>query len=250
MSHDREPHGSRAFVGSNGASSRCYVAVLFLLTTVADAGVVKPDQGTRPRLQGSFSQSVVASSNAVMQHPPQHHSPGTRGQYSSAPSGSNSGSNKGGTACQCVCGDRVVWHREVFEGDVVALKEHECEHEICPRVTVPGLKVRAQCTYVEDISELTAGTVCNCQCGDRIVWRNRAFYGDVRDKMERECLKKICPRVNPIPGYRFYAHCIFDRHLFAAPVHQPPKAFATRSALTVSLAIGVASFLAWAGLLF
>jgi len=228
--------------GANGAGSRSLVAAFFLLTTLANAGVVMPDQGNRLRVGSFVSREVTA---AVQPRDPQGVAQ-TDGRYSSGP---GKGGDKGGTACQCVCGDRIVWHREVFQGDVVAMKEHECKHEICPRVTVPGLKVRAQCTYVEDISELTAGTVCNCQCGDRIVWRNRAFYGDVREKMERECLKKLCPRINPIPGYKFYAHCIFDRHLFAAPVNQP-KALATRNAFTVGMAIGVASFLAWAGLLF
>merc|ERR1719460_3305576 len=75
-------------------------------------------------------------------------------------------SDNGGTACQCICGDRVVWNREVFAGDVVVQKEHECEHEVCPRLTVPGLKVQSKCTYYKDMKELTAGTLCNCQCGD------------------------------------------------------------------------------------
>jgi len=140
------------------------------------------------------------------------------------------GADHGGTACQCVCGDRIVWHRKVFSGNMVKEKEYECSHKICPAITVPGLKVKAQCTFVKHMSELTAGTLCDCQCGDKIVWRNRGFYGDVGDKMEKQCLKKICPRVNPVPGYRFTANCRFDKHLFAEPVEEPRSTVSTVSA--------------------
>lgn len=122
---------------------------------------------------------------------------------------------QGGTACRCICGDRIVWQREVFDGHVKAEKEKECEHEICPRHQIPGLEVQAQCTEVNDIKELTAGTVCQCRCGDKIAWRNRGFYGDVKEEKEAECLKSICPRVNPVPGIRFEAQCIYDEDLFA-----------------------------------
>eukprot|EP00405_Crypthecodinium_cohnii_P011269 CAMPEP_0206436502 /NCGR_PEP_ID=MMETSP0324_2-20121206/10515_1 /ASSEMBLY_ACC=CAM_ASM_000836 /TAXON_ID=2866 /ORGANISM="Crypthecodinium cohnii, Strain Seligo" /LENGTH=181 /DNA_ID=CAMNT_0053903667 /DNA_START=201 /DNA_END=747 /DNA_ORIENTATION=+ len=91
---------------------------------------------------------------------------------------------KGGTTCECICGDRLVWHRLIFAGDVKSEKERECEHEICPQVIIPGLQVHAECHYVEDISELTAGTLCQCQCGVKTAWRDRAFYGDVRKEKE------------------------------------------------------------------
>lgn len=252
MSHGRDR--SRALVGSNAACSRSVFVSLLLLVTLAEVGAGRPEDTTRPlahrlgrpttisRKKPSLGQVAVIQPRAQ-----QGPATGPPGGYATGSSGA--GGDKGGTACQCVCGDRVVWHREVFQGNVVREKEHECEHQICPRVTVPGLRVKAQCTYVEDIAELTAGTVCNCQCGDRIVWRNRAFYGDVREKMERECLKKICPRVNPVPGYRFYSHCIFDKHLFAAPVQQP-KALAARGVVSVGALIMAWSSLAWAGLLF
>lgn len=165
-----------------------------------------------------------------------------------APSSTASTTDKGGTACRCVCGDRIMWNREVFAGNVVSQKEHECEHQVCPQATVPGLKVQSKCTYVKDMAELTAGTMCNCQCGDRIAWQRRVFYGDVREEMEKECLTKICPRVNPVPGYRFTAQCNFDRRLFAQPVQQP-KARAARSAILGTTAVLTAvSALAAAGL--
>eukprot|EP00419_Tripos_fusus_P027286 CAMPEP_0172725326 /NCGR_PEP_ID=MMETSP1074-20121228/88131_1 /TAXON_ID=2916 /ORGANISM="Ceratium fusus, Strain PA161109" /LENGTH=250 /DNA_ID=CAMNT_0013552065 /DNA_START=154 /DNA_END=902 /DNA_ORIENTATION=- len=119
-----------------------------------------------------------------------------------------------GTACTCVCGNRVVWRRELFAGNVKGVKEHECEHDICPYVNIPGLRVTAECTYVKDIRELTAGTVCVCQCGDKAAWHNRGFYGNVVEEKERECLQDVCPRLNPVPGYRFEADCRFDPNLF------------------------------------
>jgi len=130
-----------------------------------------------------------------------------------------------GTACTCVCGNRVVWRRELFAGNVKDFKEHECEHDICPYVNIPGLRVIAECTYVKDIRQLTAGTICICQCGDKAAWHNRGFYGNVVEQKERECLQEVCPRVNPVPGYRFTADCRFDPNLFrmhpARPTHAP-----------------------------
>lgn len=119
-----------------------------------------------------------------------------------------------GTTCQCVCGDRVIWRRMLFQGDVVKQKEFECEYDICPNAAVPGLKVHAKCDLVEDIRTLSAGTVCFCQCGERRVWRNAAFRGDVEEKMEHRCLEEICPRVQPIPGYKFESECRYDEYLF------------------------------------
>merc|ERR1719273_2058308 len=75
--------------------------------------------------------------------------------------------NIAGTACECVCGGRVVWKRALFAGNVKETKEHECEHDICPYVNIPGLHVVAQCTFVKDVRDLTAGTLCLCQCGDK-----------------------------------------------------------------------------------
>jgi len=140
--------------------------------------------------------------------------------------GSTTTQDRGGTACHCICGDRIVWHREIFAGNVVEEREHECEHEVCPMVSIPGLRVTAECTYVEDMEELTAGTICHCQCGDRAAWRNRGFYGNVVEEKERECLEELCPMVNPIPGLRFEADCRYDPKLFAhhgyrRPMHRP-----------------------------
>uniref|UniRef100_A0A7S2BP35 Uncharacterized protein n=1 Tax=Alexandrium andersonii TaxID=327968 RepID=A0A7S2BP35_9DINO len=128
----------------------------------------------------------------------------------------------GGTACQCICGDRIVWHRELFEGDVKESKERECEHDICPYVSIPGLQVTSECTYVEDIRELTAGTVCFCQCGDKAAWVNRGFYGNVTGEKERECIEDVCPRVNPLPGLIHRAECRFNPELFRLHRKLPP----------------------------
>lgn len=124
---------------------------------------------------------------------------------------------QGGTACECICGSRVVWHRLVFAGNVEKEREWECEHEVCPDIMIPGLRVRAECTYVEDLSELAAGTLCQCQCGDKAAWRNQGFYGNVSEEKERECIEELCPQLNPLPGVRFEADCYFDPHLFSFP---------------------------------
>lgn len=163
-----------------------------------------------------------------------------------------------GTTCQCVCGDRVIWRRMLFQGNVVEQKEFECEYDICPNAAVPGLKVHAKCDLVEDIRTLSAGTVCYCQCGERRVWRNAAFRGDVEDKMEHRCLEEICPRVQPIPGYRFEAQCRYDEYLFVnrdvgsmygpRPVQQRPveqqhsgACSALPSAVFATLLVGVSA---------
>jgi len=139
--------------------------------------------------------------------------------------GSESGSSedrlRGGTACHCTCGHTVVWQREIFEGNVVNQKEHECEEVVCPAVSIPGLVANAECSYVEDIQELTAGTVCRCLCGDQVTWRDRAFYGDVVEKRELECLEEVCPVTNPLPGLRFEAHCRFVPTLFQVRGRRP-----------------------------
>lgn len=153
-----------------------------------------------------------------------------RSPSASAAAGSLLRAHRGndGTACQCICGDRVVWHRLVFKGNVKAQKEHECEHEVCPHIIIPGLQVVSECTYVADLRELMAGTLCQCQCGDKAAWRNRAFYGNVTEERERYCLEDLCPRISPVPGLRFEARCVFDQQLFQEPrVHttlRPPLA--------------------------
>lgn len=127
----------------------------------------------------------------------------------------------GGTACQCICGDRVVWHRAVFPGNVKKEKELECENEVCPNILIPGLKVYAECVYVEDMEKLTAGSLCHCQCGEQTVWHNRAFYGDVVKEKEEYCLKELCPQVNPIPGLRYEAKCVYHPELFKEKEPEP-----------------------------
>mmetsp|Transcript_122169 Transcript_122169/g.390746 ORF Transcript_122169/g.390746 Transcript_122169/m.390746 type:complete len:135 (-) Transcript_122169:135-539(-) len=72
-----------------------------------------------------------------------------------------------------------------------------------------------------DLTDLTAGTLCDCQCGDKTAWRDRAFYGDVRKEKEKYCLEELCPLVSPIPGLRFEASCSFDRQLYALPRPRP-----------------------------
>jgi len=153
---------------------------------------------------------------------------------------------KGGTACQCVCGDRVVWNREVFKGNVVKEKEHECEHEVCPMVNVPGLKVTTECNYVEDITELTEGTVCRCQCGDKLIWRSRGFYGNRVEELEQYCLKDICPRVSPVPGLRFEAQCRYDKHLFRHPHSGQPHGLHSRASRRGLMILDVARSLGFA----
>lgn len=132
---------------------------------------------------------------------------------------------QGGTACRCVCGHTVVWHREIFRGNMVRQKEYECEEQVCPAVSIPGLIAKGECTYVDDIQELTAGTVCLCICGGRVAWRGRAFYGNVTKERERECLEDVCPVVNPIPGLKFEAKCRFVPNLFteSSVRPQPPQ---------------------------
>mmetsp|Transcript_42197 Transcript_42197/g.109158 ORF Transcript_42197/g.109158 Transcript_42197/m.109158 type:complete len:136 (-) Transcript_42197:74-481(-) len=82
---------------------------------------------------------------------------------------------------------------------------------------IPGLQIHAECSYAEEVTQLTAGTLCQCMCGEQAVWRNRAFYGDVVNDKERECIEELCPMVNPVPGLMFKAHCVYDQHLFALP---------------------------------
>lgn len=155
---------------------------------------------------------------------------------------------EGGTACRCVCGHQVVWHREIFRGNVVEEKEYECEEKVCPAVSIPGLVAKGECTYVEDIQELTAGTVCLCICGGRVAWRGRAFYGNVTRERERECLEEVCPVVNPIPGLKFEAKCRFVPNLFVetsprpgqSPPPPPPKSASVRTGSQGGAALGVA----------
>ncbi|CAK0831250.1 unnamed protein product [Prorocentrum cordatum] len=161
----------------------------------------------------------------------------------------------GGTSCRCVCGHTVVWHREIFRGNVVREKEYECEEEVCPAVSIPGLVATGECTYVEDIQELTAGTVCLCVCGGRVAWRGRAFYGNVTSERERECLEEVCPVVNPIPGLQFEAKCRFVKNLFMesdarSTSSQPPPTSPDSPAKSAALVAGRAGVcLAAAGLL-
>jgi len=120
----------------------------------------------------------------------------------------------GGTACQCICGDRTVWRRAIFEGDVVKEKEKECEYEICPSVNIPGLNVISKCEYTQNLDELTGGTVCSCTCGGKQVWRQRRFYGEVASEKEDYCLEKVCPKVATLPGMISESHCKYDKTLF------------------------------------
>lgn len=157
--------------------------------------------------------------------------------------------DQGGTACRCICGNRVIWHREIFSGNVKEEKELECEEEICPKHQIPGLKVEAQCTYVSDMKELTAGTVCQCQCGEKVAWRNRAFYGNVVQDKEAQCIKNVCPQVNPVPGMRFEARCVYDPDLFAEHRYggRPMIGQATRCALPAAVSLAAAAG-GWAAL--
>lgn len=124
------------------------------------------------------------------------------------------GRDMGTTACQCICGDRMVWHRELFKGDVEAKQETYCREELCPRVMVPGLKVTAECTYHADSAKVTGGTICSCDCGTKKIWQNKMFYGDVRDEKEKECLDKVCPN-HAMPGLKSDAICTYKEDLFA-----------------------------------
>lgn len=130
--------------------------------------------------------------------------------------------DEGGTACRCICGDRAVWHRALFRGDVEKEKERECREEICPHLMIPGLRIHAECNYAKKTTDLTAGTLCNCNCGEQITWRNRGFYGNVTEEKEKECLEELCPMVNPVPGLVFRAHCTYDENLFAMPKPREP----------------------------
>lgn len=145
--------------------------------------------------------------------------------------------DQGGTACQCTCGDRVAWRRLLFPGNVARQKEWECEHEVCPNIIIPGLRVRAECTFVEDLAELIAGTVCSCQCGDKLAWRNQVFYGNVTEEKENECLTELCPRINPLPGVHHRAKCRFDPKLFSFPMRvqtTPPPSLQARASASMA----------------
>jgi len=170
-------------------------------------------------LQGSAAHAVDDGTGTHLQ--PVKTQQLVRGSELESHGNSTSDKKQDGTACTCVCGNRVVWRRELFAGNVKSMKEHECEHDICPYVNIPGLRVTAECTYVEDIRELTAGTVCICQCGDRAAWHNRGFYGNVVEEKEHECLHEVCPRINPVPGYRFETECRFDPNLFQMHPERP-----------------------------
>jgi len=170
------------------------------------------------RLGGAFTHANVWEPNVQAAGPPLEKERQAVAAAGGAPTGN---STQGGTVCQCICGDRVVWHRLIFAGDVEKEKEKECEEEVCPHVIIPGLRVYAECNYVEDLTDLTAGTLCDCQCGDKTAWRDRAFYGDVRKEKEKYCLEELCPLVSPIPGLRFEASCSFDRQLYALPRPRP-----------------------------
>mmetsp|Transcript_6780 Transcript_6780/g.11921 ORF Transcript_6780/g.11921 Transcript_6780/m.11921 type:complete len:210 (+) Transcript_6780:95-724(+) len=121
---------------------------------------------------------------------------------------------EGGTICDCQCGDHMVWRQEIFLGDVVKEKEEQCKVEVCPEISIPGLAVKANCARVEDISKLIEGTTCDCACGEKLVWHQQRFHGNVVEERERECLRKICPIVNPLPGIMFKAECEFHDDLF------------------------------------
>jgi len=130
--------------------------------------------------------------------------------------------DEGGTACRCICGDRAVWHRALFPGNVKKEKEEECREQVCPAIMIPGLRIHAECTYAEKSMDLTAGTLCQCNCGEQVAWRNRGFYGNVIKEKEKECIEELCPMVNPVPGLRFTAQCSYDENLFAIPQPREP----------------------------
>jgi len=148
-------------------------------------------------------------------------------------------SNKGGTACQCICGDRTVWRRAIFEGDVVKEKEKECEYEICPSVNIPGLNVVAKCEYTEDIRELTGGTICSCTCGGKQVWRQRRFYGEVVEEKEEYCLKTVCPKVAQLPGMISETQCKYDPKLFETGGAAGPAPTIVAAAVTLMTLLSI-----------
>mmetsp|Transcript_11251 Transcript_11251/g.25632 ORF Transcript_11251/g.25632 Transcript_11251/m.25632 type:complete len:212 (-) Transcript_11251:3-638(-) len=121
---------------------------------------------------------------------------------------------EGGTICDCQCGDHMVWRQEIFLGDVAKAKEEQCKVEVCPAISIPGLTVKTSCKHVDDVSKLIEGTTCDCACGEKLVWHQQRFHGDVVEERERECLQKICPVVNPLPGIMFKAECEFHDDLF------------------------------------
>merc|ERR1719265_1887682 len=129
--------------------------------------------------------------------------------------GSAKVARQGGTACDCKCGGQVHWNRKIFQGNVVAAKEKECHDEVCQQENIPGLQSEANCNYAADMTELTGGTVCSCECGGKPAWRNKKFYGNVVDEKEKECKEKVCPRVSSVPGLRFDAHCMYHEDTFA-----------------------------------
>lgn len=180
-----------------------------------------------PAVRGGDRRGLVVRGAPALQSAPQH----------------------GGTACHCICGDRVVWHRRVFPGNVKAEKENQCEQEICPMIIIPGLRVYADCTYAADLTNLIAGTLCQCQCGDRLAWRDRGFYGNVTAEKEQECLEEVCPRVNPLPGLRYEANCRFDPKLFALPdarkAHVKAAAFGGRLDCAILLSAMALAALGW-----
>jgi len=154
------------------------------------------------------------------------------------------GKDSGSTVCQCICGGRTVWHREIFNGDVEAEKERYCKEDICPGVMVPGLKIESSCSYHADSTEVTGGTVCSCDCGSKRLWSGKMFYGDVVIEKERECLEDICPS-HATPGLRSTAKCTFHEDLFAKDeAHSSSKhAFRLLSLGVFSMAISLGSFL-------
>mmetsp|Transcript_122169 Transcript_122169/g.390744 ORF Transcript_122169/g.390744 Transcript_122169/m.390744 type:complete len:261 (-) Transcript_122169:157-939(-) len=99
------------------------------------------------RLGGAFTHANVWEPNVQAAGPPLEKERQAVAAAGGAPTGN---STQGGTVCQCICGDRVVWHRLIFAGDVEKEKEKECEKEVCPHVIIPGLRVYAECNYVED----------------------------------------------------------------------------------------------------
>jgi len=199
------------------------------------------------------SQASVASNHIALASHDQPEAAAVRGGTGSLPVSLRGGlvisrTDQGGTACQCMCGDRVAWHRLIFPGNVEKLKEWECKHEVCPNIIIPGMRVRADCTFVEDLAELIAGTVCTCQCGDKMAWRNQAFYGNVSEEKEEYCLKELCPRINPLPGLRHRAQCHFDPKLFSFPMPlttSPPSVRAGASCRASFVVVSMSPMLLW-----
>jgi len=213
--------------------------IVFVLVGIASARYAQ--QSNRKSLvipmhhNGSHNDNNAGMSDGHhVASPPERGSVADTGAVAAEGGATSQRANGGGTACSCVCGERTVWKREIFNGNVVEEKEKECHEEVCPKANIPGLITKAECTYVQDIEELTAGTLCQCRCGDKTVWRNRGFYGNVVEYRERQCLEDICPRVSPTPGLRFEAKCRFEPRLFAN------QGGAHRSALLSTLAMLVA----------